>query len=107
MLRHLIIRTIAEDEQAIPDILDFLAYERKRKKKLVEDFNVNLSKAHLALTKATYKKGELNSDHFVDREVEAFFHKYKDEKGVGHLFMKLEELNPGKKEDKGFYNDED
>lgn len=106
MQRQLIIRTIAEDEQAIPDILDFLAYERKQKKKLVKEFNFQLSRAHLGLEKANYKKGELNSNHFIDKEIEAFFHKFKDYIDVGHCFKKLEQLDPGKKEDKGFYNDD-
>jgi len=106
MQRHLIIQTIAEDEQAIPDILNFLAYERKRRKKLVEEFNFQLSRAHLGLEKATYKKRELNSDHFIDKEIEAFYHKFKDYKGVGHLFKKLEDLTPGKKEDE-FNSDND
>lgn len=107
MQRHLIIKTIAEDEQAIPDILDFLAYERKKRKKLVQEFNGHLSKAHIGLEKATYKKGALNHDHFIDKEIEAFFHKNKDHKDVGHLFKKLDELDPGKKEDNGFLNDDD
>lgn len=105
--RHLIIEILAEDEMAIPDILNLLAFERKRRKRLVEEYNFQLSRAHIGLVKATYKKGELNSDHFIDKEIEAFFHKFKDYKGVGHLFKKLEDLDPGKKEDKGFYNDED
>ena len=102
--RHLIIGIIAEDEQAIPDILDFLSYERKKRKKLVQEFNLHLSKAHLALEFAKYKKGDLNHDHFVDREIEAFFHKHKDEKLVGHLFKKLD---PRENEDNGFYTDEE
>lgn len=106
MQRYLIIKIIADDEKVIPDILDILAYERKAKKKLIEDFNLNLSRAHIGLEKATYKKGALNSDHFIEKEIEAFFHKYKDHKGVGHLFKKLDEMKPAEKE-KGFYSDND
>lgn len=106
MQRHLIIQTIAEDEQAIPDILNFLANERKGRKKLVDEFNFHLSRAHIGLEKAKYKKGDLNYDHFIDKEIEAFYHKFKNYKGVGHLFKKLEDLTPGKK-DEGFFSDHD
>lgn len=102
--RQMIIRIIADDNQAIPDILDLLANERKNSKKLIQEYNLYLSKAHLGLINATYKKGELNSDHFIDKEIEAFFHKFKNYKDVGHLFKKLEDLRPGE-EKEGFYND--
>jgi hypothetical protein len=103
--RHLLIKTLAEDETLIPTLLEILGSERKRNGKALDDFNLQLSRAHIALETATYKKGALNHDHFVEKEIIAFFHRHKDNKRIGHLFKKLSEMPEPEKEEKGFYED--
>lgn len=71
--RALIIAVIAEDEQAIPDILDILGAERKLRKGLVGELNALLSKADAALDSP-----KLNKGGFIQREVEQFYTKNKD-----------------------------
>lgn len=71
--RALIIAVIAEDERAIPDILDILASERSKKKELISDFNALLSKADAALDTPKLNKGA-----FIQNEVRDFYIKNKD-----------------------------
>lgn len=71
--RALIIALIAEDERAIPDILEILASERRKKKELISDFNTLLSKADAALDSP-----KLNKDDFIQKEVKLFYEKNRD-----------------------------
>lgn len=70
--RALILSVIAEDERAIPDILDILNSERKKKKELITEFNTLLSKADAALDSP-----KLNKEGFIQKEVENFYIKNK------------------------------
>lgn len=92
MKRHMIIKVLADDEAVIPDILDLLAYERKRKKKLITEINFQLSRAHIALEKGKFDKKGLNGDHFIEKEIEGFYHSFSDQ--VGHCFKKLSQMKP-------------
>jgi hypothetical protein len=92
MKRQLVIKILADDEQVIPDILNILEYERKRKKKLVEEMNFQLSRAHIGLEKSKFAKTGLNGDHFIEKEIGIFYHKFKDQ--VGHCFKKLDDMKP-------------
>lgn len=98
--RHMIIKTLAADEEVIPDILDILAHERKRKKKLVEEMNFQLSRAHIGLEKSKFAKTGLNGDRFIEKEIGNFYHNFKDQ--VGHCFKKLEDMQPPDEKSIGF-----
>jgi hypothetical protein len=88
--RYAILKLIAKDENAIPDILEILDYERKSKKALLENINLLLSKAHVGLEVAKYDKNSLNSDGFIQREIMQF---YLDNKGtIGHCFKNMDKL---------------
>lgn len=71
--RAMVIAVIAMDERAIPDILDILAAERKKKKELISDFNTLLSKVDSALDTP-----KLNKGGFIQAEVKDFYIKNKD-----------------------------
>jgi hypothetical protein len=71
--RALIIAVIADDEKAIPDILDILNSERRRKQELLSSFNTLLSKADAALDEPKLNKGK-----FIQKEVKDFYVKNKD-----------------------------
>lgn len=79
VLRHGVIQLIAQDEQAIPDILEVLNHERKRKKELLTEMNVLMSKADAALDNPK----QFNKDNFIQNEVFEFYQKNTD---VGHCF---------------------
>lgn len=100
--RHLIISIISKDEEAIPDILKILAEERKRKKKLINEFNLQLSRAHIVLEGAKFTKKSLNHDHFVEREIEGFYHNFKDD--VHHLYKDLNKMQPNSKQNNEDYS---
>ena len=77
-----IIQTLSMDENVIPLIMEVLEGERKRKKKMSEDMNVLLSKAHCGL-----EEPNINKDGYMQKEIVDFYIKYKD--FVGHCFKNL------------------
>lgn len=79
----LIIDTLSKDEQVIPLIMDILAYERRRKKKILSEINFQLSRAHL-----TIEKPAINNNHFVENEIIKFYHNNKDQ--IGHCFANMD-----------------
>jgi len=81
--RRFILKIIADDEEAIPTVLEILSYEREKRKKLVIDMNLELSRAHL-----TIEKPEINKDHFVEKQIIKFYHKNKDQ--IGHCFANMD-----------------
>jgi hypothetical protein len=82
--RALIIAVIADDERVIPDILDILAAERNKKKEMMVEFNVLLSKADAALDSP-----KLNKGGFIQNEVKEFYLKNKDY--VSHNWKKYQD----------------
>jgi hypothetical protein len=77
-----IINSLARDENIIPVIMRILERERKVKKEIHDEMNTLLSKAHIGLDDA-----ELNKDGFMQKEIIAFYTKYKG--AVGHCFKNL------------------
>jgi len=59
-----------------------LQAERELKKEIQVEMNVLLSKAHIGL-----ENSKFNTDGFIQNEIVAFYHKYKDH--VGHCFKNL------------------
>lgn len=94
---HLIINTISEDEDVVPTIMKILDAERKRKRKLISDMNLELSRAHIGLENPKVNKG-----HFMDKEILKFYLRNKDQ--IGHCMKDLRnvELPPEDKEPLGY-----
>ncbi len=98
--RHLVLQILSEDEKLIPDLLQILQFERERKSKLLTEMNFQLSRAHLGLEYATFKKKGVNGDRFMEKEITKFYIDHEDE--IGHCFKdnsKLKESpqpNPSK-----------
>jgi len=86
---------ISGDERAIPDILDILAAERVRKKEILDDINVLLSKADIGLDEP-----EINKDGFMQAEIKAFYAKYKNQ--IGHCFKNYTKEDLKSKENEDF-----
>ena len=88
-------RLIANDEEAIPDILQLLAIERQEKKEIIEEMNLQLSRADIGLDNPKV----INKNGFIQNEIREFYAKYKDH--IGHCFRKYtkEELILKKNED--------
>jgi phosphomannomutase len=91
--KHLLIKTLAEDEDAIVTVLEILDYERKRRKKLLAEMNLELSRAHL-----TIEKPEINKDDFVIKNIIKFYRRNKDQ--VSHVFANMDTKYPDLEEDK-------
>lgn len=88
--RYLILRDIALDKNAIPDILNILDAERKTKQELILDMNMELSRAHIYIEDikepARVEKSSFNKKFVVD-SIAAFYVKYKGI--VGHCFNRF------------------
>ena len=101
MKRNAIIKTIAADEKAIPDILAILNDERKFNHELISDLCLEVSRADCfidtlpptILPKKKAKKSEFTieisgfSKEFVSKCIADFFTKYKGQ--VIHCFNKF------------------
>ena len=74
IIRLDILRIIARDEAALPDLIHILEAERERKKALILEMNLQLSRAHMALIEP-----KLNEDGFVKGEISKFYQNNKDE----------------------------
>ncbi len=85
--RKRVIAVLAEDKNAIPDLLDLLAQERQNNKDLITDMNSELSRAHIfidELNPALLGKkekltnlGEQVTKPFIMDEIAKFYIKYK------------------------------
>ena len=78
----LIICILANDERVIENILSIIKEEREQKKRLLEDINLLLSKAHTGLEQPQY-----NKDGFMQKEITEFY--LKNKKYIGHCFKNL------------------
>lgn len=88
-LRSAVLEMLAEDENVIPDLLEILHYERQQDKKLRQELNLELGRAHVVIRdKKVYKK--LQS--FVDEEICKFYKKWKGK--IGHCFANMDSLKP-------------
>jgi hypothetical protein len=77
--RRSILSIISKDENAIPEILEILNHERARKKELILEMNMQLSRADM-----TRKAPTLNDDDFVTKEIKKFYEENKEQ--VRHCF---------------------
>ena len=82
--RTLIITIIADDVTAIPDVLGILDRERTKRKELISDMNVLLSKADAALDSP-----KLNKNKFIQKEVKDLYIKWKG--FINHLWKSYKE----------------
>lgn len=75
----LIIGVLADDENVIPDILDVLDKERKNRKELITDMNLELSRAHIYIDEYTesakMEKARFNKGFILDN-ISKFYIKY-------------------------------
>lgn len=77
--RTTILMIISNDEEAIPDLLKMLKYERERNKELTLEMNMQLSRADMGL-----KSPSLNEGNFIVKEIKKFYEQYKGR--VTHCF---------------------
>jgi predicted transcriptional regulator len=88
--RSLIIGVIADDVNAIPDILDILNAERANKKELITDMNLELSKAHIYIDEYTesakMEKSNFNKGFMLDN-ISKFYIKYQSK--ITHCFNRF------------------
>ncbi len=90
MKRHLIIGTLAMDKNAIPDIMEVLAQERKNNNELIVDFNAELSRAHIYIDERLESKEEGKktfNKNFVIDGIGKFYYKHKEL--VNHLYNRF------------------
>lgn len=78
---NLILLEIAKNERALPYVLEILAAERRDRRELISDMNMELSRAHTIIRD---KKFFRKMQEFVDDEIIKFYQKYKAV--VGHCF---------------------
>lgn len=95
---RLIIQHLATDESVIPDVLRILTLERETKKQLIQDMNLELSRADVHIQHPTLASGEygnkksdqkLNEQkakEFVLNHITGFYIKYKGI--ITHCFNK-------------------
>lgn len=77
---ELILDEIARDENAIPYILKILSTERARKKELLIDMNLELSRAHIYIEmhhESQKESKEHANKFFVMDQIAKFYIKYK------------------------------
>ncbi len=95
MVRASILRAIAEDKNAISDILELVKIQNEINRELINDLNLNLSRAHIFIDsympeQPKLKKNEKEpsfSKAFVIDEISAFYIKYKNR--IVHLFNRF------------------
>lgn len=81
---QMILHILSKDENAIPYILDILNYERKSKKSLITDMNVELSRADafIEMSADIRAKGKVISGFnkkFVLDNILEFYRKYRNQ----------------------------
>ena len=85
-----IINVIASYENAIPIILEILQSERQSKSELVQDMNLELSRAHIyieLLKESSEEREEGFNKSFVIEKITEFYSKYKGM--VRHCFNRF------------------
>lgn len=86
-IRAEIFNLLAKDEDIIIDLLTILETERRLKKELLTDMNLQLSKAHIYINSTEESKDEKKRSFnktFIVGEILSFYIKYKD--SVKHCF---------------------
>jgi hypothetical protein len=78
MKRLAILMVISEDENAIPSLLQILANERQKKKELILEMNVQLSRAHMGLIEPKL------DTKFMIEEINKFYKENKEQ--LKHCF---------------------
>ena len=91
-----IINILSKDEKIIPIIMDILERERLYKKEIYSECNLLLSQADTCLEEPKFTK-----TCGIQEKIYNFFKKYKDAKGVGHCFKKLDYSNRFTEDNKG------
>jgi hypothetical protein len=90
MKEYKLIAHLAEDENCIPTLLRILNRERAMKKELIQDMNLELSRAHIYIDMRAESKAENKESFnkgFVLDEIAKFYLKYK--KVVTHCFNRF------------------
>lgn len=80
MKEDLIISVLASDESVIPTMLKILQEERNKKKELIIDMNLELSRAHIYIYDRPETKTEAKqafNKSFIMDEIAKFYIKYK------------------------------
>lgn len=86
-----IFQAIAKNKNAVPYVLQLLNIERLENHELINDANVELSRAHLLAAKNAKNRKITKKDFgiwFVNEEIEKFYKKYKGR--IDHLFYGTE-----------------
>ena len=85
-----LIESIANDENAVPNIMLMLAFERKTNKNLLMDMNLELSRAHIYIDMKPEGKQETKDSFnkaFIMDEIAKFYIKYKGK--IVHCFNRF------------------
>lgn len=77
----LIIQCLAADEKVIPIVMKILDTERNMKKEIIMDMNELISKSEAALDSPNLNKGG-----FIQKQINSFFERHKETKGVFHAY---------------------
>lgn len=88
--RSMILRVIAKDQNAIPDLLKILSFEREEMKEVLIEINLNLSRAHCYIDSRPETRKEAKdafSKGFILDEISKFYIKYKGV--VTHCFNRF------------------
>lgn len=75
-----VMNILANDEKVIPKIMDILEQERRSKKELIQDLNLELSRAHCYIEDVVETKKQAKNNFnkkFVIGEIKKFYIKYK------------------------------
>lgn len=78
--RRLILVDIAKDDNCIIDILEIIEQERKVKKQLINDMNLELSRSHCYIQdrkESVASKSKRFNKAFLMKSIEDFYEKYK------------------------------
>lgn len=77
--RWTILNIISEDEDALVNMIEIIGMERTRKKELILEMNMQLSRADMGL-----QAPKLNDDNFIVKEIGKFYEANKEQ--IGHCF---------------------
>lgn len=80
VVRVKILDLLSEDESLLPTMLDLLKRERKSKRELISDMNLELSRAHIYIELYPENKKQSKENFnksFVIEEIGKFYNKYK------------------------------
>lgn len=89
--RSLIISVIADDKDAIGDVLQILNHERNTNKELIGDLNLELSRAHIYIDQRPESVKEAKdcfNKGFILDEISKFYIKYKGR--ISHCFNRFQ-----------------